>query len=91
MTQGIFRDADMRGCDFREARLRGGDFCRAILAGARFAKAQLVTVDFRGANLQGARELTAEMLMQSLTDQTTTLPNGKKGPFMKFSGAEKPV
>jgi hypothetical protein len=29
--------------------------------------------------------------MLSLTDNTTILPNGKKGPYMKSSGAEKPA
>jgi len=32
----------------------------------------------------------AEQLGMSVTDQTTILPNGKKGPYMKYSGAEKP-
>jgi hypothetical protein len=81
----------MRGCDFRDVRMRGGDFCRAVLEGARFGRAQLTTADFRGANLQGAREMTPEMLMQSLTDRATVLPNGKLGPYMKYSGAEKPA
>jgi len=48
-------------------------------------------VDFRGANLVGARELTPEHLLTSLTDQSTVLPNGKRGPYMKNSGAEKPL
>ena len=71
--------------------MQGGDFCRAILGGARFGKARLVTVDFRGANLEGAREMTAEQLGMSLTDHRTILPNGKKGPYLKHSGAEKPA
>jgi len=29
--------------------------------------------------------------MQSLTDPSTMLPNGSRGPFMRFSGAEKPA
>ena len=52
--------------------------------GARFGGAQLATADFRGANLQGAREMTPEQLMLCLTDQTTTLPNGKKRVFQGF-------
>jgi uncharacterized protein YjbI with pentapeptide repeats len=79
----------LRRADFRETRVRGGDFSRAILDGARFGGAQLLTADFRGANLYGARELTAEQLMQCLTDEATVLPNGKRGPYLRHSGAEK--
>jgi uncharacterized protein YjbI with pentapeptide repeats len=61
-----------------------------VLDGARFAGAQLLSSDFRGANLRGARDLTQEQLMQALTDSGTILPNGTKGPYLRFSGAEKP-
>jgi hypothetical protein len=30
-------------------------------------------------------------LCQALTDQTTILPNGKHGPYLKRSGAERPM
>ena len=69
--------------------MRGGEFAGAVLAGARFEGAKLLTVDFRGADLRGVRDLTAEQLLQALTDAATTLPNGTKGPYMKYSGAEK--
>jgi len=52
--------------------------------------AQLLAADFRDANLQGAREMTADQLAMARTDQTTILPNGSAGPYMKRSGAEKP-
>src|SRR5262249_4564150 len=91
LVQPIMRDADLRECDFREVRLRGGDFGRSVLSGSRFGEAKLLMADFRGANLQGVRELTAEQLTQSLTDNRTILPNGKRGPYLRNSGAEKPA
>jgi uncharacterized protein YjbI with pentapeptide repeats len=68
---------------FRDAVLAEAwrDFSRCVLGGARFSGAQMTTTDLRGANLQGARELTSEQLMQALTDATTILPNGNRGPF----------
>jgi hypothetical protein len=50
-----------------------------------------VMADFRGANLEGARELTSEQLQHALTDRTTILPNGSRGPYTRHSGAEKPA
>jgi hypothetical protein len=50
----------------------------------------MAMVDFRGASLRGAREMTAEHLSQSITDHRTVLPNGSQGPYRKFSGAERP-
>ena len=44
--------------------------------------------DLRGAELSGARDLTAQQLQHALTDTGTVLPNGSRGPYMKFSGAE---
>jgi hypothetical protein len=43
----------------------------------------------RGANLQGARELTPNQLAQARTDSTTILPDGAKGPYMKHCGHER--
>ena len=40
--------------------------------------------------MDGAREMTMEQLCQALTDRTTVLPNGRRGPYMRYSGAEKP-
>jgi uncharacterized protein YjbI with pentapeptide repeats len=91
IIQCIFRDASLHQADFRDVRFRGGDFSRAALKGARFGGALLHTADFRGANLLGARELSPEQLQQALTDDTTILPNGKRGPYLRYSGAEKPV
>jgi hypothetical protein len=28
--------------------------------------------------------------MQALTNQSTILPDGRSGPYLRFSGAEKP-
>ena len=70
--------------------MRGGEFNRAVLGGARFSGAKLLMTDFRGANLEDARELGSEQLSQALTDRTTILPNGAKGPYIKGSGSEKP-
>ena len=44
-----------------------------------------------GADLAGARELTSEQLSQAFTDAATILPNGQHGPYLRHSGAEKPV
>jgi uncharacterized protein YjbI with pentapeptide repeats len=90
ILQCSFREARLEECDFREVRLRGGNFDRAVLAGARFAGAQLRSTDFRGTNLQDARELTPQQLLEAITDRTTILPNGTKGPYMRASGAERP-
>ena len=76
--------------DFRDANLSGAKFGGADLARARFGGARMLTTDLRGANLDGARELTMSQLSQSLTDRTTVLPNGRRGPYMRYSGAEKP-
>ena len=88
MIQCVFRIGTGRS-DFREARISGGDFGRAVLARSRFGGAKLKTADFRGADLTGARELTGEQLLQTLTDEATVLPNGKRGPYMRNSGAER--
>ena len=89
LIQCLFRHANLRQCDFTDARLLGGDFGLAVLEGARFGGAVLKMADFRGANLAGARELTSDQLMGSITDGTTVLPNGKRGPYVRNSGAER--
>jgi hypothetical protein len=53
--------------------------------------ADLSSVDFRKADLEGARDLTQTQLGRALTDETTILPNGSRGPYMRRSGAERPV
>jgi uncharacterized protein YjbI with pentapeptide repeats len=83
--------ASFTDCDFRESNLRGADFSGAVLSGARFGGAVLFSADLRGANLRGARELTSDQLCQARTDQRTILPNGKQGPYLRHSGAERPA
>jgi uncharacterized protein YjbI with pentapeptide repeats len=89
LVQCRFHNVALADCDFRGVKVLGGDFNHALLAGARFGGAQLKMADLRGANLRGARELTSEQLLQSLTDQSTILPNGSNGPYRRMSGAEK--
>jgi uncharacterized protein YjbI with pentapeptide repeats len=81
----------MSYADLRGAKLNGTDLCRAFLVGARFEGAHLQAADLRGANLKGARELTSEQLSQCRTDANTILPNGSNGPYLRRSGAERPV
>jgi hypothetical protein len=50
--------------------------------------ARFFTADLRGANLTGARELTQNQLLESRTESTTILPNGKPGPYLRNSRAE---
>jgi uncharacterized protein YjbI with pentapeptide repeats len=85
-----FTDTQTQRCDFRDARIRACDFRRANLQYCRFGGAILDAVDLRKANLAGARGLTAEQLLQTLTDETTILPNGTPGPYLRRSGAERP-
>jgi uncharacterized protein YjbI with pentapeptide repeats len=65
------------------------DFCRADLTYARFQRARFFATDLRGADLTGARELTSAQLSQARTDQNTILPDGSRGPYRRFSGAER--
>ncbi len=51
----------------------------------------MLGADLRAANLAGARGLSREQLSQALTDDSTVLPNGKPGPYIKYSGAEQPI
>jgi hypothetical protein len=76
--------------DFRDANLNGAKFGGANLTRAKFGGARMLTTDLRGANLDGARELTMAQLSQALTGSTTILPNGRHGPYMRYSGAERP-
>jgi len=91
LSRSRFYKADLSECDLREAKLNGCDLSRSNLTDARLGNAQLCAADLRGANLRGAKEMTADQLAQAFTDSTTTLPNGTQGPFMKRSGAEKPM
>jgi hypothetical protein len=90
LSRSCFDKASMQECDFRDARLSGASFVRATLCDSRFGGADLTLADLRGANLRGARELTSDQLMITRTDDRTILPNGKPGPYMKHSGAERP-
>ena len=54
------------------------------------ALANLMAADFRGAVLQGAKELTATQLLRARTSNTTVLPSGARGPFIRGGGTEFP-
>lgn len=83
--------ADLTGADFREASLSGSDFSQAVLRSARMDGANLLGTDLCGADLTGARGLTQHQLQKARTDSSTILPNGSRGPYIRFSGAEKPA
>jgi uncharacterized protein YjbI with pentapeptide repeats len=81
--------ANLNGADLRDAQLGGNDFSGASLRDARMGGARLLAANFCAADLRGARELTQEQLGQARTDTDTILPNGTRGPFVRFSGDEK--
>jgi len=83
-------NADLTGADFRGASLGASDFSRAVLRDVRMAGANLLGADFGGADLTGARDITQQQMQQARTDGCTILPNGSRGPYLRFSGAEKP-
>ena len=91
LSRSRFDGSSMTACDFRGAKLQGASFGGATLCDSRFAGADLTLADLRGANLRGAREMTAEQLVSARTDDRTILPNGRPGPYMKQSGAERPA
>lgn len=96
-----FTGAQIESCTFdacsighaqlKQAVLRHVSFRNSNLEGARFQGALLSGVDFRGTNLRGAEFLTGEQLLRAQTDAGTILPNGSRGPFLRYSGAERPV
>ncbi len=73
---------DLSGADLSGANLRGADLRGANLSGANLSGANL-----NGANLRGVGNLTEDQLADALSDETTTLPDGSKGPFKRGSGA----
>ena len=96
------RGADLSRADLRLATLREADLSRTDLSGADLSGANLRGADLRGANLSGANlsganlnganlrgvgNLTEDQLADALSDETTTLPDGSKGPFKRGSGA----
>ena len=83
--------SNWNGCDLRDSNLSGCDFTGASLTGTRLHGAKLQGADLRGANLHNALGLTARQLGQARTDDKTVLPNGKKGPYSRNSGAERPA
>jgi uncharacterized protein YjbI with pentapeptide repeats len=91
LGRSVFGGARLDECDFRDANLDGVDFTRASLTRSRFAGASMRGTDLRWANLEGAREMTPAQLLQARTSDDTILPNGKLGPYLKRSGAERPV
>jgi uncharacterized protein YjbI with pentapeptide repeats len=85
-----FVTSDLTGADFREASMGGSDLCGAVLRNVRFGGGKLLGADLRGTDLTGARELAQQQLQQARTDTSTTLPNGSRGPYLRFSITEKP-
>jgi serine/threonine-protein kinase len=82
--------SDLTGADFSEATLGGSDFSGSSLRAVQMSGANLFGANFCGADLTGARDLTQQQLLQARTDHSTILPNGSRGPYIRFSGAEKP-
>lgn len=74
--------ADLKGViasdgDLRGANLQGADLYKARLDNARLDSARFDGANLSGANLSGA---SGADLANANTDETTTCPNGKKGP-----------
>ena len=91
MVQCVFNRAQLAGADLRDAKLDGSEFAHAALHGAQMAGASLFAADLRAADLTGARGLRATQLMQARTDESTILPNKRRGPYIRGSGAERPA
>jgi uncharacterized protein YjbI with pentapeptide repeats len=89
--RACFGGAILHGCDFRDADLAGCDFRGADLSECRLQGASIQGADFREANLLNARGLTSQQLFGTRTDAKTTLPAGKKGPYPRNSGYERPM
>jgi hypothetical protein len=51
----------------------------------------LLAANLCGADLSDAHGLTPGQLLQARTDERTVLPNGRHGPYLRFSGAERPM
>ena len=86
-----FADAVLHGCDLRDADLTGSVFRGTNLSESRLQGAVLQGADFRGANLLDARGLTSQQLFAARTDAATVLPSGRRGPYAKNSGEERPA
>jgi uncharacterized protein YjbI with pentapeptide repeats len=91
LSHSGFQRASLRGAEFNGSNLTSTDFEGADLTGASFRDAVLIAGRFGGANLKGARGLTGDQLVQSMTTMDTILPNGSQGPYRRFSGAERPL
>ena len=52
-TFRVFKDANVKTCDFTDANLRGASFDGAVIDGAVFAGADLAGASFLGASEQG--------------------------------------
>jgi len=85
-----FTGANMKGCTGDEGSFAGATFVRADLEGIRFRAMVFDDADFTGANLERAdlrrcslkgATLSPEQLREIRTDETTTLPDGSKGPY----------
>jgi len=86
-----FGNAVLHGSDFRDADLSGSDFRGADLSECRLQGTSIHGCDFREANLLNARGLTSQQLSGARTDVKTTLPSGRKGPYPRNSGDERPM
>jgi uncharacterized protein YjbI with pentapeptide repeats len=89
--RACFAGAVLHGCDFRDADLSGCDFRGADLSECRLQGASLQGADLREANLLNARGMTSQQLSGARTDAKTMLPAGKKGPYPRNSGYERPM
>ncbi len=89
MSNAILLDADLQKANLRGAKLRGADLQGANLWGADLRGTDLRGADLRGADLwgtdlRGAKLLDAQFspgtLTRALTNKTTVLPDGSRGP-----------
>lgn len=94
ITDTSFASASLVGADFTRARINGASFDKAVLddavltgatlrevalTGALLRRANLSGADLRGTNLEGA-VLSGASVTGTLSDLTTTCPNGSAGP-----------
>jgi uncharacterized protein YjbI with pentapeptide repeats len=90
LEQADLRNAVLTGASLDHANLRGADMRGADLPIADLFRAALDGTDLRGANLEDAQFLVPEQLGTAVTDRTTIMPNGARGPFLIGNGLEKP-
>ncbi|MCJ2065362.1 pentapeptide repeat-containing protein [Methylobacterium sp. J-088] len=71
----IIRHTDVSNADLRQADLSGVDASGAAFRNLDFQDALLSKTILRGADLTGARSLTAAQLATAIIDEHTRLPN----------------